>query len=159
MTAAEAVGTSDATAHRPIVSADPRRFEVDTAGHGTLVATRCTGCDTVVFGTHRACLACASVRVERTAVAGRGTVLSYSVIHRPSKDWWGSVPYTVAEVRTDDSVIVVAGVVDVPAEGTVDIGARVELRPVLVEHPDAAAWVAVFQWTPLRSEAGDRVEA
>jgi uncharacterized protein len=159
MTAAEPMGTSATTAQRPVVSADPRRFEVDTAGHSTLVATRCTGCDAVVFGTHRACLACASAHVERMAVAGRGTVLSYSVIHRPSKDWWGSVPYTVAEVCTEEDVVVVAGVVDVPAEVKVDIGTRVELRPVLVEHADAEAWVAVFQWTPLRAEDGDYVQA
>jgi len=116
-----------------------------------LVATRCEDCGTSVFGTHRACLACASPRVRRISLTSRGTLLSWSVVHRPAKDWWGSVPYVVAEAETDDGVVVVAGMVDL-ADVQVEAGMRVELRTVLLDHPTADARVAVYQWRPLADQ-------
>jgi uncharacterized OB-fold protein len=155
MTTGEIVVAAAGIPARTVVSADPKRFEVDAWGNGTLVSTTCADCGTTVFGTHHACLACASQNIGRIPVTGRGAVLSYSVIHRPSKDWWGSVPYTVAEVQTEDDVVVVAGMVvlvdsELPG-GQITVGLPVELRRVLVEHPEQDALVAVFQWAPLGS--------
>jgi uncharacterized OB-fold protein len=130
-----------------LVSADPARFEVHGAAGATLIGTSCTRCETTAFGAQRACLACASNDVERVAVDGHGTVLTYSIIHRPAKDWWGSTPYVVAEVETDDHVVVVAAMVDISPEEVV-VGARVELRCVLVDGPTPDVSVAVYQWAP-----------
>jgi uncharacterized protein len=148
MTAAGTAGQSGRSAGG-VLSADPKRFDADAAGIGALIAIRCDECGTTVFGSHRACLACASVHVHRVPVSGRGTVLSYSTVHRASRDWCRTVPYTVAEVQTDDDVVVIAGMVDIEP-GEVAVGLPVELRHVLVEHPAVDAWVAVFQWAPLR---------
>jgi uncharacterized OB-fold protein len=155
MTTGEIVRAGAGIPARTVVSADPKRFEIDARGNGALVGTACAGCGATVFGTHHACLACASQNIGRVPVTGRGTVLSYSVIHRPSKDWWGSVPYTVAEVQTEDNVVVVAGMVDLNdlefPGGQLTVGLPVELRRVLIEHPEHQALVAVFQWAPLGS--------
>jgi uncharacterized OB-fold protein len=155
MTTGEIVGAGAGIPARTVVSADPKRFEVDARGNGGLVGTACAGCGATVFGIHHACLACASQNIGRVPVAGRGTVLSYSVIHRPSKDWWGRVPYTVVEVQTEDNVVVVAGMVDLNDSefpgGQLTVGLPVELHRVLIAHPEHHPLVAVFQWAPLGS--------
>jgi uncharacterized OB-fold protein len=130
-----------------VVSADPRRYQIDAEGRAALVATRCRRCQTAVFGTHRACLACASPQVHRAIAVGRGTVLSYTIIHRASSDWSGHVPYLLAEVETDDHVVVVASVIE-EAGLAVPIGARVDLRETRVEHPSGGSLVAIYQWAP-----------
>ena len=137
-----------------VVSVDPRRFVVKAEGQGSLIATRCEMCHVVVFGTHGACLACGSAKVHSTSIAQRGRVLSYTTVYRPSKDWWGSVPYVLAEVETDDGVVVVAGMVEISSL-QVEAGMRVVLRCVLVEQPSEPIRVGVYQWSPqVESEIG-----
>lgn len=137
---------------RGVRSLDTDRLEIAPDGRPALVGTRCDLCATITFAAHRACLACASPRVRRCTLAGRGRVLSYTRIHRASAEWWGTVPYVVAEVRTDDGVVVTAGMVGL-GDGSVAVGAPVELACVVVEPsaPGAgppAGSMAVYQWAP-----------
>ena len=127
-----------------VVSADPGRYDL-LDGAWTLIGTACTPCATVVFGTHAACLQCGSSDIRRLPIAGRGHVLSFTTVHRPAKDWWGQVPYTLVEARTTDGVVVVASV-DSSSEGRVTIGQPVRAAVAFVTAPPGPD-VAVYQWS------------
>lgn len=61
----------------------------------------CECCGTFHFYPLPACPACGATAIAPRAVSGRGTLYSYSVVHRaPSERFRKDVPYTVAIVAT-----------------------------------------------------------
>lgn len=54
-----------------------------TSGAGSLLASRCSSCGSVLLGTRRACPACFSrVSLERFQLATTGSLQSYTIVHR-----------------------------------------------------------------------------
>jgi hypothetical protein len=70
---------------------------------GALVVQRCASCDTTQHPPEEICHACLGTDLGPVAVAPRGTVHSFTVVHYPTNpELAGSVPYAVVLVSLDD---------------------------------------------------------
>ena len=70
------------------------------ANEGRLVMPHCKDCGKYHFYPHPLCPHCNSAALDWVAVSGRGTLYSFTVVHRaPSKAFAGDVPYVVAVVE------------------------------------------------------------
>jgi uncharacterized OB-fold protein len=89
------------------------------------------------------CPACHSPEAVWTAVSGRGTVYTYSVVHRaPTPAYQADAPYVVAYVELDEGPRVPARLVDVdPADVTVDM-------PVTVVFDDVDPDLTLYRFRP-----------
>lgn len=111
--------------------------------HGELLIARCDDCDHAIHPPQLLCPACQSQRVTPRAVAGTGSVYTFTVNHQP---WIPDmvVPYVLAVVDVDGAagVRVTARLVDCdPA--AVRIGQRV----TVAFEPSGDVWLP--QWRPL----------
>jgi uncharacterized OB-fold protein len=96
----------------------------EAAAQGDLVLPRCRGCVRLFWYPRGACPRCMSLDIEWQLSPGRGTVYSFSVVHRAAKKWGEATPYVLAYVTLDERITVVANVVDCdPAD--VEIGLAV----------------------------------
>lgn len=80
-----------------------------------LQAARCTVCRTTYFPPRAVCPDCRRESVgkmERVRLAGRGTIVEWTRIHRPAPGYEHQVPYTVALIATDDGPRVMGHVVE-----------------------------------------------
>lgn len=104
---------------------------------------RCADCGRFHFYPRPACPWCGSMQVAPATASGRGTVYSYSVVHRaPSPAFADQVPYVVAIVATDEGPHLLSRIVGM-APQDVTIGLRVQVSfgpssdPTLpVFHPE-----------------------
>jgi uncharacterized OB-fold protein len=88
---------------------------------------RCASCGRFHFYTRPACPRCRSTDVAPAPASGRGSVDSYSVVHRaPSKAFADQVPYVVAIVETDEGPHLLSRIVGITPEN-VRIGLRVKV--------------------------------
>jgi uncharacterized OB-fold protein len=102
---------------------------------------RCADCGRFHFYPRPACPWCASTSVAPASASGRGTVYSYSVVHRaPSKAFADQVPYVVAIIETDEGPHLMSRIVGIAPEA-VTIGLRVKAGFGLGSDPA----LAVFQ--------------
>ena len=96
-------------------------------GAPRLVGNRCTACGATFLGRRNACGACGGTSFERSALADRGRIESFTVVHRGAPRETG--PFVSALVRLDDGVYVKANLLGVPADAdAVDCTAPVVLR-------------------------------
>src|SRR5690242_12608965 len=89
----------------------PPRPDADTrpywaaAADGVLLLQRCTACATRRFYPRLLCPECHSDDHTWQEASGRGSVYSYSVVHRaPSPALQGEAPYVVALIDLDEGV-------------------------------------------------------
>ena len=90
---------------------------------------KCSGCGAFRFPPLTGCRDCGSTDVEWVAVAGRGRVFSYTVVHHPAiPDVQEEVPYPVVVVEFDDApgVRVISNVLDIDFD-EVEVGMELEL--------------------------------
>lgn len=103
----------------PLADADTRPYW-DAAARGTLVMQRCASCRHWRFPPRPMCPRCRSFEHEWAPVSGRGTVVSFVVVHGPVLPAFADrVPYAVAliELEEDPQLRVVGNVLDAaPAE-------------------------------------------
>lgn len=95
---------------------------------GTLAVQRCTACATLQHPPEEICHACGAMTFDHVALAPRGTVYSYTVVHYPANPALAdAVPYTVVLVSLDEApeVRVVGNLVG-GDPGEVHIGMPVE---------------------------------
>jgi uncharacterized OB-fold protein len=79
------------------------RFYWEGAAEGRLLVQRCGVCTRWQFPPEVACVYCQSTDVVPTAVSGRGTLYSYSVINRAFHEGFvGSLPYVVGLVELEE---------------------------------------------------------
>jgi uncharacterized protein len=99
---------------------------------GELRLQRCQTCGKHQFYPRAACRHCGSMELEWTPASGRGTVHSYTVIHRTGiAGWREEVPYVVALVDLDEGPRMQSNIVGCqPTE--VQVGAPVRLSPTPV---------------------------
>ncbi len=94
---------------------------------GELRVQRCTGCGQHQFYPRTLCTACASTALEWIAVSGHGTVLSFTVVHRPlSAAYAGEVPYVVALVRLREGPTLMSNIIGGEAQA-LRVGAPVQV--------------------------------
>lgn len=97
----------------------------DGCREGRLRVQRCEDCGAYVFVPQPLCTHCLGARLAWVESAGRGTVYSYTVVHRPQRPEF-AVPYLVAIVALDEGFHMLTNLVEcAPAEVT--IGMRVEV--------------------------------
>ncbi len=100
---------------------------------GVLRVQRCDACGHHVFIPRPTCTKCLSEELRWVESSGRGTLYSYTVVHRPQQPQF-EVPYTVAIVELEEGWHMLTNLVDVP-DGALEIGMPVEVdfRPMSEE--------------------------
>lgn len=98
----------------------------DAAKEHRLMIQRCQGCQHAIFYPRSVCPHCMSDRIEWVAASGRGTIYSYTVVHRSPGQFKDDVPYVVALIDLAEGVRLMSNVVDC-APSDVQIGAGVEV--------------------------------
>jgi uncharacterized protein len=80
---------------------------------GKLLLQHCAGCGHVQFYQQAICRACGGTRLEHRAASGRGTVHSFSVVHRaPGPAFKQDCPYAVLLVELDEGPRMISSLVD-----------------------------------------------
>jgi uncharacterized OB-fold protein len=84
----------------------------DAARHHQLAVQKCDNCGKLRFPPAPLCLACDSPRSSWVAVSGRGTVFSFTVMHRAYHPAF-KAPYTLAVIELDEGVKITSNVVGI----------------------------------------------
>lgn len=94
---------------------------------GELVLQHCTACGQWMWPVRFRCTNCLGADVEWKAVAGTGTIYTFTIIHQVFHPGFASsVPYNVTVVDLDEGVRFITNVIDV-ANDELRIGSRVGL--------------------------------
>lgn len=101
---------------------------------GELLVQRCDDCGKYVFRPEFACTSCLSERLTWSRSTGRGTLHSFSVVHRAPTPAF-TTPYIVACVEMDEGWYMMSNLIDCSPEKAA-IGMR--LRAKFVSHGDIA---------------------
>jgi len=104
----------------------------DAAREGRFTLQRCDACGSWVFYPRSHCPHCWNPRLSWHQASGRGTVKSFSAIHRPGHPGWTvAAPYVVALIELAEGPTMLSTLVDVALD-SVRVGMRVDVRFVLV---------------------------
>ena len=87
----------------------------DGISEGRLRLQRCGRCGRHVFYPRAVCPHCSSADLEWVDASGRGSLYSFSVVHRAPPGF--EAPYAVALVDLAEGVRMMAGLVDVAIDG------------------------------------------
>lgn len=97
------------------------------ARQGRLVIQRCLNCGAHQFYPQASCRGCLSEDLEWVDAKGKGTIYTYTVVHRaPSRPFEPDVPYTVALVDLDEGCRMLSNIVEAGPE-EVRVGMPVEI--------------------------------
>ena len=120
--------SAEEAAKKPLPTPDPdsAAFWAGLA-RGELLLQHCLDCGDVQVYQQAMCRRCLSDRIEHRAASGRGTVYSFSVVHRaPGPAFRADTPYAVLLVELAEGPRMISSLVDAdPA--CVPIGMAVEL--------------------------------
>ena len=111
---------------RPIATDFTEPFWEGTRA-GELRVQRCNDCQRFRWTPNYACPACWSEAFDWVAVSGRGTLYSYTVIHRPVDPSRFPAPYVLAVVALEEGVHMLTNLVDVDHD-RLRVGMSVEVR-------------------------------
>ena len=101
----------------PIVNADSRPYW-EGARQGRLLLQRCGDCGTLRFFPRYLCTACGSDRTEWAEASGRGTVHSFTIVHRAAfPEFQARTPYVVALIDLEEGPRVMTNIVGDDALG------------------------------------------
>jgi uncharacterized OB-fold protein len=110
----------------PIPDADSEVFWKGLR-QGVLLLQHCLDCRQVHYYQQGICRDCGSERLEHRPASGRGTVYSYSVVHRaPGPAFKSDTPYAVLLVELEEGPRMISSLVDADPE-SVTFGMPVEL--------------------------------
>jgi uncharacterized OB-fold protein len=101
----------------------------EEARAGRLTGIRCGGCGELAIPPKEFCATCQKRDWQPIALAGSGTIVSYTVIRVAPRGRGGEVPYAVAVVKLDEGVSLLGRVVDIPLDA-LKSGLRVRFRPI-----------------------------
>jgi uncharacterized OB-fold protein len=126
----------------PYQSPDNQEFWAAT-GEGRLLLRRCEQCQSFIWYPRPFCPACGSLRTSWERACGRGTVYTFTVVHRSMIPGYRDVvPYVVAYVELAEGPRVMTNIVDVdPAEVTIGM-------PVSVVFTDTGEGCALYRFAP-----------
>lgn len=97
---------------------------------GRLTGIRCTQCGELAIPPKEFCGACGKRAWEPVALAGEGTIASYTVIRIAPRGHVGQTPYAVAVVRLAEGVSLLGRITDMPLE-SLRVGLPVRFRPLV----------------------------
>jgi uncharacterized OB-fold protein len=105
----------------------------DAAREGRLVLQKCGNCGAFRWTPQILCNVCLSEDTRWTQVSGRGTLYSYTVVHRPPLPAF-QAPYVVAVVRLDEGPLMLTNIVDAdPADLALEMPVEVVFQPLNAE--------------------------
>jgi uncharacterized protein len=114
----------------------------------TLRLQRCAACSTFVFYPRAVCPHCFSASLEWIEASGRGTLHTFTIVHRaPTPEFRGDVPYVVALVDLEEGVRMMASLLDVtPEPDAIQIG-----MPLEIVYDDVTPEVTLPRFRPATS--------
>jgi hypothetical protein len=93
-----------------------------------LVLPRCRACGLWIWYPRPFCPACEAWDVEWRESPGRGTLYSFTIVHRPMKGWEARAPYVLAMVDLDEGPRLTATLaIGRPSPENVRVGMRVKV--------------------------------
>jgi len=98
----------------------------DATAEGRMLLAHCDECGTVIWYPRALCQSCGSLSVSWIEASGRGTVYSFTVVHRTAGPFGGAVPYVLAYVELAEGPRVLTNIVGCDPEA-VHIGQRVRV--------------------------------
>ena len=104
----------------------------DGCREGVLRVQQCGDCGAYVFVPKPVCGGCLGDRLEWVESSGRGTLYSYTVVHRPQQPAF-EVPYVVAIVELEEGWHMLSNLVEVAPE---DVTVGMALEVVFVPKSD-----------------------
>jgi len=117
----------DYTGPLPVPTPETRPFW-EAAKRHQLMLPRCRACDRLHYYPRGACPHCLSGDLEWTAVSGRGTLHTFTIVHRGQKGFPVATPYVLAVVELREGPRMMTTLVGVaPDPATVRIGMPVEV--------------------------------
>lgn len=112
--------TEQAAKQQKFFMAPPERSErfFEATKEGKLLIQRCGDCKEHQFYPRSICIHCGSANVDWVESSGKGTVHTYTVIHRQGMPGWrDEVPYVAAIIDLEEGVRMTSNVIEVdPAE-------------------------------------------
>jgi uncharacterized OB-fold protein len=112
---------------------DTNRPLIDAWQRGELTLQHCADCSAVVFFPREMCPRCWSRALEWKVSSGRGTVVSYALVHsHVTEPFAAEAPTVLAEIALDDGGALLARVLADDLQALAS-GTKVELVPM----PDA----------------------
>jgi uncharacterized OB-fold protein len=107
-----------------------------------LLLPSCDECGVIIWYPRGFCPACGSVAISQSAATGRGSIYSFTVVHRTAGDYRDAVPYVVAYVELEEGPRVLTNIVGCQPE-TVYIG-----QPVRLVFESTGEGSALYRFEP-----------
>lgn len=127
----------------PVPSPETRPFWEAARGH-RLELPFCRPCGAFFYYPRAACPRCLSADIAWRPVSGRGTLHTFTVVHRGQKGFPLGPPYVIAVVQLDEGPRMMTNLVDcVPDPAAIRIG-----MPVEVVFHDATPEIALPLFRP-----------
>ena len=104
----------------------------EKARGGQLTAIRCGACGELAVPPKELCPNCHAHQWQPVALAGDGTIASFTVIRVAPRAHAADVPYAIAVVRLKEGVSILGRIVDIPFE-KLAIGLPVRFRPLIAK--------------------------
>jgi len=104
----------------------------EKARGGQLTAIRCGSCGELSMPPKELCPNCPAREWQPIALAGDGTIASFTVIRVAPRAHAADVPYAVAVVRLKEGVSILGRIVDIPLE-KLAVGLPVRFRPLIAK--------------------------
>jgi uncharacterized OB-fold protein len=126
----------------PYISPEVKEFW-DATAEGRLTMPKCDDCSLYVWYPRPFCPACGSTNVTWTDVSGKGTVYTFTIVHRSGVPGFrDSLPYVIAYVELEERPRVMTNIVGIePDQITVGL-------PVSVVFSDTEKGNALFRFQP-----------
>jgi uncharacterized OB-fold protein len=126
----------------PYVSPETKEFWEATADH-RLLLRHCDGCGSYIWYPRPFCPSCGSTETSWAQASGRGTVYTFTVVHRSGVPGYiEALPYVIAYVQLDEGPRIMTNIVGIePGQVRVDM-------PVTVVFHDTGHGSALFRFRP-----------
>lgn len=73
-----------------------------------MVGGQCKKCGNMDFPFRKSCSSCGSHETAESAMSGKGSIMSFTVIHTAPEGFEGSVPYAIGLVKLEEGPVVTA---------------------------------------------------
>lgn len=119
--------STSAAVNRPALTTTARTAPWwDAAAEGRLLIQRCTACGHTQHYPRALCRSCWSEDLEWIDASGKGTIWTFTVVHKPGHPAWAAAaPYTIALVELEEGPRMMSNIVGCAPEA-VSVGVAVE---------------------------------
>ena len=109
----------------------PARYWREIPQRYRLEANKCNSCGKINFPPRLICSVCQSKDLEKTKLAEKGKVLTYTIIRVPPRQFVDQAPYAVGIVELDDGVKITGQIVDCNFEDIkIGLNVKIEFRKI-----------------------------